>query len=99
MYESAIKITSFCKESNKLVKSSNFLAWKKRTDWILIENEVIGHVKGSIVEPPKEKAQALMKYMKGEIRAQRILIESIKDSLIPYVAKLEKSKDIYDKLV
>ena len=99
MYESAIKITSFCKESNKLVKSSNFLAWKKRTYLILTENEAIRHVKGSIVKPPQEGAQVLSKYMKGEIRAQRILIESIKDSLIPYVAKLEKSKDIYDKLV
>jgi len=37
--------------------------------------------------------------MKGEIRPQGILIESIKDSLIPYETKLEKSKDIYDKLV
>lgn len=37
--------------------------------------------------------------MKGKIRAQRILIESIKDSLIPYVEKLEKSKDIYNNLV
>ena len=85
-------MTSICKESTKLVGSSSFLAWKKRTDLVLIENEAIGHVKGSITKPPKEEAQALAKYMKGEIRAQRILIESIKDSLIPYVAKLEDSK-------
>lgn len=39
----------------------------------------------------QEEAQALSKYMKGEIRAQRILIESIKDPLIPYVEKLETS--------
>ena len=37
--------------------------------------------------------------MKGEIKAQRILIESIKDSLIPYVANFEESKDIYEKMV
>jgi len=37
--------------------------------------------------------------MKGEVRAQRILIESIKDSLISYVAKLKTSKEIYEKLV
>jgi len=42
---------------------------------ILIENEVIDHVKGLVVELPKEEAQALEKYMKGEIRTQRILIE------------------------
>jgi len=76
-------MTSFCKESNKRVGSSNFLEWKKRIDLILIENEVFGHVKGSISKPSQEEAQALSKYMKGEIRAQRILIKSIKDSLIP----------------
>lgn len=37
--------------------------------------------------------------MKGEIRTQRIFIESNKNPLIPYVAKLEKSKDFYEKLV
>ena len=37
--------------------------------------------------------------MKGEIIVQRILIESIKDSLIHYVSKMETTKDIYEKLV
>lgn len=52
-------MTSYCKENNKLVGSSNFLAWKKRIDLIVIENEVVGHVKGLIVESPKEEAQDL----------------------------------------
>src|SRR5690606_12660463 len=47
----------------------------------------------------KEQTQALAKYNKEETRAQRILIESIKDSLIPYVSKFETSKEIYDRLV
>jgi len=37
--------------------------------------------------------------MKGEVRAQSVLIESIKDPLKPYVSKLETSKGIYEKLV
>lgn len=90
---------TFCKENNKLVGTSNYLAWKKRIDSILIENEVFEYVKGSITKPPHEQSQASLKYMKGEIRAQRILTESIKDSLIPFVAKLKTSKEIYDKLV
>jgi len=59
----------FCKESNKLVGASNFLAWKKTIDLNLIENEIMEHVKGSITKPPKEDAQALVRYMKGEVRA------------------------------
>ena len=76
---------TFCKESNKLVGSSNFNAWKKRTNLNLIEDEVMDYIKGSTIQPSKEDAPTHAKYMKGEIRAQRILIESIKDSLIPYV--------------
>jgi len=91
---------SFCKEINKLVGASKYLAWKKRKNLNLIENEVImEHVKGSITKPRKEDSQALAKCMEGEVRTQRILIESIKDPLIPYVSKLETSKEIYDKLV
>ena len=90
---------TYCIESNKLVGSSNFSAWKKRTNLNLIENEVMGYIEGSTIQPSKEDIQAYTKYMKGDIRARRILIESIKDSLIPYVSNLESSKEICDKLV
>ena len=68
-----VKMT-YCKESNKLVGSSNFSAWKKRTYLNLIENEVMGYIEGSSIQPSKEDIQAHIKYMKGHIRAQRILI-------------------------
>ena len=87
----SLKIVFF-KERNKLVCISKFLSWKKITDINLIENEVMDHIKGSTTLPSKEDTQAHAKYKKGEVRAQRILIESIKDSLIPYVSKLETSK-------
>jgi len=72
-----------------LFRASNYLAWKKIRDLDLIENEVMEHVKGSITKSRKEDAQALENYMKGEVRSQRILIESIKYPLIPYASKLE----------
>ena len=80
----SVKIT-FCKKRNKLSGSSNFLTWKKRTNLNFIENEVMDYIKGSRTRPLEEDTQAHAKYIKGDIRAQRILIESIKDSLIPYV--------------
>lgn len=83
---------SFYKERNKLVGSNNFLAWKKRTDLLLKENELLEHIKWNFIIHAKEKNQALAKYNKVKSRAQRILIQSTKDSLIPYVSKLETSK-------
>jgi len=71
-YES-VKIY-FCKEINNLFGASNYLAWKKRTNLNLIENEFMDHIKGSITKPMKEDAQALSNFMKGGVRSQRILI-------------------------
>jgi len=66
---------------------------------VLIENEVMDYGLGKVAELEKDKNQEWAKYTKGEFRAQRILIESIKDHLIPFVAYLSTSKAIYDKLV
>ena len=65
---------------------------------ILIEKEVVEHLNGSINKPPKEEAKALVMYMKGEVRAQRILIESMKVHLISSIAYLGTSKEINDNL-
>lgn len=56
------------------------------------------HIVGKAIELDKDKNQELVKYNRGEVRAQRILIKSIKN-LTPFVADLGTSKDIYDKLV
>ena len=82
----------FWKERNELVRTNNFLAWKKRTDLLLKENEILEHIKGNIIIPAKEQTQALAKYNKYETRAQRIPIESIKYPIIPYVSKFETWK-------
>ena len=47
----------------------------------------MNHVNGKVSKPSEE--QALSKYMKNDLRDQRILIESIKDSLTPYVEELD----------
>lgn len=67
---------------------------KRRIDIVLEVNEVIDH--GKVSEPFEELA--LSEYKEKDLKAQKILNESIKDSLISYVAKLETSKEIYDKL-
>jgi len=55
--------------------------------------------KGISLSLLRNKVKPLVKYNKNEARSQRVLIESIKDPLIPYVSKFETLKEIYDKLV
>lgn len=57
------------------------------------------HVLGEVTKPIKDKTQQLAKYKKGEVRAQRIIVESIINHLVPFVANLKTSKAMYDKLV
>ena len=90
-------MTSCFKENHKLVGISNFIAWKRRIDIVLEVNEVIDHVHGKVCKPSEE--WALSKYMERDLKAQKILKEYIKNPLISYVAELETSKEIYDKLV
>ena len=61
------------------------------------EQEVIDYVQKKSAAP--SDSQELAKHNKNEVRPLNILIESIKDSLIPYVAKLETAKEIYEKLI
>lgn len=92
-------MATFCKESNKLGGSTNFLAWKKMIDLALTKNEVMEYVLVEVVEPSKEKSQELEKYTKGEVRVQRIIVESIKNHLVPFVSDLKTSKAMYDRLL
>ena len=57
MSESTGHMGSFCKESNKLVGSTNFLAWKKRIDLALTKHEVMEYVLGEVIETSKDKTQ------------------------------------------
>jgi hypothetical protein len=94
------------KSKNKLDGASNFRAWKTRIDLILAKNKVLDIMKGKIVEPEFEEGKekelqndAVMEKLKdGHFNAMSIIVDSIKDHLIPYISHLDLSKKMYDAL-
>jgi hypothetical protein len=48
--------------------------------------------------PELEDEEAKTKFKKNEIKAKRILTDSIKDHLIPNVSELKTSKEMFDAL-
>jgi hypothetical protein len=86
--------------STKLVEKlegiDNFRAWKYRIGLILAENDLLRFIKEEVKEP--EDAVEKAKHQKDSIRAQRIIADSIKDHLIPYVSSKETSKEMFDAL-
>jgi hypothetical protein len=94
------------KSENKLDGASNFRAWKTRIDLILAKNKVLDIVKGKIVKPDFEEGKekepqnvaAMEKFKDVDINATSIIVNSIKDHLIPYISHIDSSKKMYDAL-
>jgi hypothetical protein len=99
-------MTYSMKLENKLDGASNFRAWKTRIDLILAKNNVLDIVKGKIVKPDFEEGKekelqivaAIEKFKDSDINSMSIIVESIKDHLIPYISHLDSSNKMYDSL-
>jgi hypothetical protein len=63
--------------------ADKFRYWNHRIQLILEENELLDHFKKMLPEPEDEKETK--KFKKNEVKAKRILTDSIKDHLIPNV--------------
>jgi hypothetical protein len=77
-------------------REDNFRSWKHRVLLILEENELLDRVKQVLLELEEDEAKA--KLRKNEVKAMRILIDSIKDHLIPNVSELKTLKEMFDAL-
>jgi hypothetical protein len=89
-------MTSKTKLDEKLEGANNFRAWKYRVMLILEENDLEGFVQEEVEEPEGDEAKE--KYRKNMIRAKRIIVDSIKDHLIPHVSSKKTPKQMFDAL-
>jgi hypothetical protein len=99
-------MTYSMKSENNLDGDSNFRMWKTVIDLILAKNKVLDIVKGKIVKPEFEEGKekepknvaSMEKFKDSDINAMSIIVESIKDHLIPYISHLDSSKKMFDAL-
>jgi hypothetical protein len=75
---------------DKLEGVEKFCAWKYRIGLILEENDLARFIKEEVLEPAD--AVEKEKHQKDTIRAKRIITDSIKDHLIPYVSSKKTLK-------
>jgi hypothetical protein len=81
---------------DKLEGVENLCAWKYRIGLILEEIDLARFVKEELPKP--EDAAEKAKHQKDTIRAKRIIVDSIKDHLIPYVSSKNTPKEMFDAL-
>jgi hypothetical protein len=81
---------------DKLEGVENFRACKYRIDLILEENDLARFVKEEV--PERANAAEKERHQNDTIRAKRIIADSIKDHLIPYVSSKKTLKEMFDAL-
>ena len=78
----------------KIEGADKFQAWKYRISLVLEKNELDSYIHEEIPAPEGDEAKALHK--KNLVTAKRIIVDSIKDHLIPQVSSLKKTKAMFD---
>ena len=63
--------------------AKNFVTWKKRVTMVLDVNDVLDHVDDKVATPTD--AVALLTWKKGEAKAKSILLDGVKDHIIPHL--------------
>ena len=77
--------------------ASILLSWKDKVTLLLEKNDlwdIIKDVVASLIDP-----HLLTTHKKKEVKAKRIIIDAIKDNLIPHVFEKKTTKDMFDALV
>ena len=75
----------------------NFRAWKYRVMLVLEENNLEGFIEANIPKPEGDEDKA--KHKKSLVKAKRIIVNSIKDHLIPHVSSLKTPKKMFNAFV
>ena len=84
------------KLEDKLKGIENFLAWKYRIGLILKENGLENYIKDEVAEPKEYEAK--QKHDQDLIKAMRIIVDSVKDRLMPQVSSKKTPKQMYDAI-
>jgi hypothetical protein len=81
---------------DRLEGSGNFISWKYRLQMILDENDLLEHVTLDVPKPEEEEKKT--KNKKNEKKAKRILLDSVKDHLIPHICELQTTRKMCESL-
>ena len=84
------------KFDEKLEGADNFRAWNYRISLVLEENDLDSYISEEVPVPKGDEAKAL--HNKELVMEKMIIVDSIKDHLIPQVSSLKTPKAMFDSL-
>ena len=87
------------KGENKPKGSSNYRSWKKRIDLILEKNKVLDLVKEKVKKPTENSSNGdKSKYRELELVVMTLMVEGIKENLVPFIANIDHAQEMYEAL-
>jgi len=80
---------------DRLHGAGNFCPWKARIVLILQENELWDIIENSttnlVLVPTATDAAALLAFNKLDLKAKRIILDAVKDHVIPHISEKKRS--------
>jgi len=84
------------KVEDHLDGATNFISWKSRVLLILEENDLLKLVNEKVPEPEAEEDKS--HWRKSDARARRILVDSVRDHLVPQISQKKTTKKMFKTL-
>jgi hypothetical protein len=81
---------------DRLDGASNYSSWKPRVLLYLEEKEVKDYFLTTV--PVPDDATKLATWKRNDVKAQKILIDFVKNHLVSHLSKSETSKEMFDSL-
>jgi hypothetical protein len=78
---------------DRLDGASKFLSWKSRVTLALKEYDLWELVDKAVVPPTY--LVALLAHKKKEIKVERVILDSMKDHIIPHLYEKKKAKEVF----
>lgn len=84
------------RNQDRLDETSNFVIWKARILAILDKHCIKDYALKVVVVPVD--ANAAEKYEKAQAKAKYMILDAVKDHVIPHIAKKTTTKEMWDTL-
>ena len=88
--------TNTFRPEERLESLANYNSWKARLTTILEENDLDDLVFNTIEEPTSNAGRTAFK--KKQVKARKIIYDSIKETLMPNITSLKTAKECFDTL-
>jgi hypothetical protein len=82
---------------DRLDGASNFCPWRERISLVLEENGLLEIVEGKVAAPANPVQRVA--HNKKDVKARRIIVDGVKDHIIPHLSGKKTTKDMWEALV